>query len=63
MSVTVAVTVTIPNATAASIVATGASFTQAIGPEVIRLVKRQFVESTGTSDAALGAVTAATVVT
>lgn len=41
MSVTVAVTVTLPNATAAGIVATATDISQSIGPEIIRLVKRQ----------------------
>lgn len=64
MSVTVAITVTIPNATAASIVAAGSDFTNTIGNEVIRLVERQIVDKVSPSGVAgLGAVTAATVVT
>jgi hypothetical protein len=60
MSVTVAVTVTLPNWTAAGIVATGLQINDSIGNEVIRLVKAQCVAGPALDP---GAVTAATVVT
>ncbi len=56
MSVTVAITVTLPNATAAQLVANATAFSQSIGPEVIRLVSRQV-------DGARPNVTGATVAT
>ena len=60
MSVTVVATVTIPNATAASIKATGTDFGLTIGQEVIRLVKAQCAYG---SDTELANPTVAVVVT
>jgi hypothetical protein len=41
MSVTVAITVTFPNTTAALLVATATDISQDVGPELIRLLARQ----------------------
>jgi hypothetical protein len=60
MSVTVAITVTIPNFTAAGIVAVAADFHNTIEPEVRRLVMSQVA---GRDTADPGNVTSATVVT
>ena len=60
MSVAVAITVTIPNWTAAGIVALGLDFSQTIGPEVARLVQAQCVRGPVDNP---GTVTVATTVT
>jgi hypothetical protein len=56
MSVAIAVTVTLPNSTAALVTATGTDIAQSIGPEVVRLVKAQvagkFVNDNGATVAA-----------
>jgi hypothetical protein len=58
MSVAVAITVTLPKTTAALIVATATDLSQAIGPEVIRLVTGQV---TGENANVNGATVATTV--
>jgi hypothetical protein len=60
MSVAVAITVTLPNTTAAKIVATGTDVTQTIGREVTRLLTSQVVA--GENQDVSGA-TVATVIT
>lgn len=41
MTVAIAITITLPNTTAAKITATGTDFAQALGPEVARLVQNE----------------------
>jgi hypothetical protein len=59
MSVAIAVTVTLPNSTAALVTATGTDIAQSIGPEVTRLVTAQFKD--GKNVNVVGASVAATV--